>query len=606
VAQAGEPLEPLEQALRTQVHVGARERLRATACAAHSAVEVVQQDPLVLRAGGRLVCSGSDPLTEAQRWVERQDLQPKDIVVVFGAGAGHHLALLQKRCASVLVIEPDGELLATLLRRGPLPVDEVSDQLHRVCPWVSSQLTVGSRAQYLTWPAARRRYPQQHAAVEAFLQDAVRQATITLRTLRKRASVWVEHLLENMPRSRGSVLAQGLGTWLAGRPAIIVAAGPSLADNIQELARVEGRAAIIAVNTALGALEQAGIRADMVVVLEALDVSEQLEGHVINRDIPRVLSICANPALFRTDAPVLPFVENMSLHGRVCAAAGFEMVPAGGSVANAALSVVRAIGASQAIMVGQDLAYRDDRVYAPGTVFDSMRVDVDADAGTANFSGLDAKQRIARSRPEVAEDYASGSVLRTVAWGGEGQVVTTPSFEYFRLIFEAWARLEPNVRLINATEGGARIEGFEERRLAAVIDELPAATPGRWPTAPVLTSEVVIAALEAEAHAVSEVQAVATALSASGDDHCDELARELGQRVEDCGLLHAHCWATLFDVISNDHETPQGLGRRVLACSAVLEGQLMRAIERCSTEKTTAGEKKSKVRLRAAVVNSKT
>ena len=137
-------------ALEAQVHVGMRERLRA-GLAADKQVEEVAIEPLVLRAGGRLLCSERDPLGEAARWAQRQDVRPDDLVVVFGAGAGHHLeALAARGCETVLLFEPDVRVLAGLLaRRGPLAVMEVTDDLERLRAWVASQLTVGKRAQLL-------------------------------------------------------------------------------------------------------------------------------------------------------------------------------------------------------------------------------------------------------------------------------------------------------------------------------------------------------------------------------------------------------------------------------------------------------------------------
>ncbi len=561
----------LERALERHVPSFSRDRLRA----ARGDIELLREDPLVLRAGGRQVCSATNPLGEARRWAERQELAPGDVLVVFGVGAGHHLlalselAVRRERPGAVLVVEPDSAQLAAVLQRHPsLPDVEATDDPQQVRGWVAKRLTVGRNARLLVWPAAARRHGDAFTQVREGLAAAVELSEITLRTLRKRSGVWIEHLLLNLPQAVGSVLASGLKGWLAGRPAILVAAGPSLALNVQDLKRVEGRAAIIAVNTSLGALERAGVRADLVVVLEALDVSEQFAGLALNRDVPRLLSIGANPALFAdAPGPVLPFVEDLQGQRRIGAAAGFRTIPAGGSVANAAFALAYRLGASQLIVAGQDLAYRDDRVYAPGTLFESMRVTLDDDR-TASFSGIEAKRRIAESRPEVADRYDRGAVLRTTAWGGEGEVVTTEAFNYFRHIFEHWARTAEAEapRLINATEGGARIAGFEELPLAEVVDALPAASAGPWPTEPVLEAGALCAALERELADVRVVNQVAASLASGCDELTDQVTAELHllrERVEDCGLFHAYAFSELLGLIVGEERSPRALGRRL-------------------------------------------
>jgi hypothetical protein len=64
-----------------------------------------------------------------------------------------------------------------------------------------------------------------------------------------------------------------------------------------------------------------------------------------------------------------------------------------------------------------------------------------------------------------------------VAWGGSGTVTSTIGFSIVRNWLETasvvLAKETPDVRLINATEGGARIEGFEECTLADLLATLP-------------------------------------------------------------------------------------------------------------------------------------
>jgi hypothetical protein len=65
----------------------------------------------------------------------------------------------------------------------------------------------------------------------------------------------------------------------------------------------------------------------------------------------------------------------------------------------------------------------------------------------------------------------------TAAWGGTGTVYTTLGFTAVRGWFEfasiVLADECPELRLVNATEGGARITGFEEQKLADVLRDLP-------------------------------------------------------------------------------------------------------------------------------------
>ncbi|HET9960381.1 MAG TPA: hypothetical protein VFQ61_38080, partial [Polyangiaceae bacterium] len=63
------------------------------------------------------------------------------------------------------------------------------------------------------------------------------------------------------------------------------------------------------------------------------------------------------------------------------------------------------------------------------------------------------------------------------AWGGRGRVISTIGFSAVRAWLEAASIVlsrEPSPpRMVNATEGGARIAGFEEECLASLLESLP-------------------------------------------------------------------------------------------------------------------------------------
>lgn len=538
-------------------------------------LEVVAATPLVLRAQGRLVCSASDPLDEAERWVAAQPIEPGDLLVIFGLGAAHQLAPLQARGAGpMLVVEPDLALVRKVLEAGELPAGpiEITDDPLRARVWLGSRLHPGLRARLLAWPATRRSRARAFAATQRALQEALELATISSATVKQRMRVWVEHFLANLGQIGGRQPALRLNSWLRRRPIFLVSAGPSLAKNVAELSRVGGRGAIVAVNTALGALERAGIRADLVVAIEALNVSEQLDGLSVNAGVPRVLTLTANPALAaRATGPVFPFVERIEAYQSIAEQIGLApTVPSGGSVANCAFSLAQLWGASQIVLVGQDLAYsRDGQVYAAGTVFEGMQVAMGQD-GRAHLEGLEAKRRIAATRPEVAEAEGAKTLSWVEGWGGTEPVPTTQAFSYFRSAFEQWAAIDETTELINATEGGARIAGFAERPLAEVVSALPAASAGPWPEGAPVDATTIVTALRRELAGVRAVEATSQRIAAVDGDAGDveTLTKRLGPLAAEmhaCPLLHGYAWSSLHDVIVDARATPRRLGEQLAA-----------------------------------------
>ena len=149
-------------------------------------------------------------------------------------------------------------------------------------------------------------------------------------------------------------------------PAIVVAAGPSLNRNIDDLKRAKGRAFIIAVDTAIKPLLNAGIKPDMFAVVDALKPMEliNIEGA---EDIPLLTSAVASSAVldFHKGKKVFfaegePLIDIMlSTHNME-----FPSIPCGGSVATTAFAFAYMIGIETIILVGQDLALTRNKTHA--------------------------------------------------------------------------------------------------------------------------------------------------------------------------------------------------------------------------------------------------
>lgn len=255
---------------------------------------------------------------------------------------------------------------------------------------------------------------------------------------------------------------------LLGQPAVVVAAGPSLDSNVMALheAQQAGRAPFVfCVNTAAPALKRAGIWIDAIVSLESVDVSNQImeAGMVIS-------AISAHPNTFRKSTHwFAPF----SPHNRtICKYLRSHPIHIGDSVATAAVSLALDWGANTVILMGQDLAYTGGRCYASGTPWEQETAE--DEGGMVVFHRPPAKDewRQEQGVPRLPEKRDGFMVT---AWDGNGQLQTTTEMVAQVRWYEGLARLgryQQNghkVRFINATEGGALIRGWLNRRASEVL-----------------------------------------------------------------------------------------------------------------------------------------
>lgn len=230
-------------------------------------------------------------------------------------------------------------------------------------------------------------------------------------------------------------------------PAFVVGAGPSLDKNIDELKRAKGKGFIIACDTAVKPLLAHGIVPDMYVLVDGLKPVHliQTEG---TEDIPLLTSATSAYSFLDQNKSIKIFYnENDVLVNRLFIQNGksFPSMPCGGSVATSAFAFAYLIGIKNIVFVGQDLAFSGKYVHANGT-FD-------------------------KSEDEVLEDdtfYVEGNYEEKVRTRGDFYTY----LKWFEYYIEGCTEYEPELRVINATEGGAKIKFTEVKTLKDTIDEL--------------------------------------------------------------------------------------------------------------------------------------
>lgn len=229
-------------------------------------------------------------------------------------------------------------------------------------------------------------------------------------------------------------------------PGILVSAGPSLNKNIKELKRAKGKAFIIAVDTAIKPLLSEGIIPDMFAVVDGrkpLSLVEKEEA----KEIPLLGTLSASSAVLKYHTGMKFFYNEgyaVSDHILLKQDMDFGSVETGGSVATTAFSLLYKIGLPCIILVGQDLAYTGDKSHADGTFADVMKKE-----DTKNYITVEGNTEEKVPTTEILKLY--------LKWFGD--------------YIAAAKKYDPNFRVINATEGGAKIEHTEIMTLHDAIEQ---------------------------------------------------------------------------------------------------------------------------------------
>ncbi|WP_394234928.1 motility associated factor glycosyltransferase family protein [Niallia oryzisoli] len=233
-----------------------------------------------------------------------------------------------------------------------------------------------------------------------------------------------------------------------GYPCIVVSAGPSLDKNIGYLKQAQGKAVILAVDTIIDKLLNHGIVPDFCFSIERIKLVYEYfyQDKIIPDSVTLIAPPVIRPEIFEEfkgniSIPMRDNVIEYSWLNDILELDEEAFVSMGASVAHLTFGFATHIGSSPIILVGQDLAYNQE-------------------TGSTHSTGTIYKN----DESKIAEDYVETE-------GYYGKSVKT---QRLWIDFKQWFELEimsKGLEVINATEGGVKIEFTKQMRLKDVIDK---------------------------------------------------------------------------------------------------------------------------------------
>ncbi len=428
----------------------------------------------VLTYKGRLFNSRYGPWKEADQQADEILGKKPDSVALFGLGCGYLMRTLLKRgTQKIFIYEPSMEILKGVLMKVDLSREFSGQRVYLanyIGPFIArvQQFTEGidSIIGYHTMPY-RLLYQGELKEFLIKIQNAHTSQMVGIKTEIDSRLDWLMNYFANLNAFSTYPSVDVLKNKFKGVPMIIVGAGPSLRKNVALLAGIKDRAFIVSAVTAYKSLLSYGITPHAVISGEKVNLEEYFDGGGADKKIRLILSEVSHPEMFGRDArgkfifysPFLALsLQQASLWGSK------SFVSIGGSVTTAMFDMGVMFGCDPIIFLGQDLAFDKDMTHVGGGVYDKQRIVIDKDKGVV----------------KVKEHYISGhrrTITHKLQWlqGVNGEPVASKyDWVTFHQWFERYTALLkeqfPQIRVYNATEGGAFIKGMEHISLKEVIE----------------------------------------------------------------------------------------------------------------------------------------
>ncbi|MFT9819927.1 motility associated factor glycosyltransferase family protein [Lysinibacillus sp. NPDC056185] len=418
------------------------------------------------------VHSKYNPLKEAESFIQKySELNKYEHILFIGTGLGYHIKLILDANPTIKfsVFEPNAAVLSVFLERFELKkykkrIVEIFTSIDEI---YNKQVFFKYYSEYaidISLPITKQLYNDQIREFHKELGQVMENKKEYMRVNSQLQQRWSINSIINFPKllQTPNLLIDLDKEKLKNKPVIIVAAGPSLAQDLKYIQQIkeEGRAYIFAVGSAINALIAKDIYPDAFFSVdpnyENQFVAEKLKEK--NLDIPLVFgSTIGFEVLNGYPGKMISFMLNQDKFSEYLLEYDEGIVVYDAvTVANMTLQALMKLEMQPIIFAGQNLAYLNNKKYS---------------------EGIDYK-----FNPREISEQQIENQKYTISVTGE-KLATWDEYLKMKENLEYYIARNNHIEFINTTKNGAHIEGTRFMTIESVINNVLTQTdiiPKNW------------------------------------------------------------------------------------------------------------------------------
>lgn len=416
----------------------------------HADGEISKSGQLTLKikcdSSYKYVHSQYNPSREIDKLVDNFDLpENKSHILLFGLGMGYHYTSLKKKFpnATFSIYEPNISVLREILTHISLEelfrnedvtimVNEtIEADIQGVLQKHQNQIEV------FHLPFYERNYRKQLDNLYLFLLDQLKSKKSNLATSLSFQKRWTINAIKNLPSvlKTPNILKDVDKNLFKDKPAIIVSAGPSLNEEIENLKLIkkQGLAYIFSVGSAINTLVENDILPDAICTYDPQAHNYKVIQKVKDKKIDTVPLIFGSTVgyetLFDYEGPLLHMITSQDTLSPYLLRneEGLNVVNDAPSIALITYEILIKLGFQTIYLVGQNLSFKNRYRYASGVEYGTEQVNEERLISVKSVDG--------------------------------GEVWTDDGYNRMRVGLEAYIKMTPDVKVYNTTKNGAAIEG---------------------------------------------------------------------------------------------------------------------------------------------------
>ncbi|NLM36621.1 MAG: motility associated factor glycosyltransferase family protein [Firmicutes bacterium] len=406
--------------------------------------------------------SSYNPEAEAERFVGQfTGIEKYRHVFFFGVGLGYHLEALMRKYPALefAIYEPVPEILVTYLASRPLanlPLKQLKNFYVEMDPAYRPVLLQNfidfsdGNVLFVALPSYEQAFPELTKEFLASFQRTLAAKRFNLNANAAYQRKWMLNSIRNFKHLLNTPNILRAKDRFSGVPALIVAAGPSLLDEIENLRVIKekGLAYIFSAGSGLVPLLNNGIYPDAATSYDPNKfdgVYKQVYEKKIT-EIPLIFGSTVGISLDKYPGPKAHMINSMDTvapyYLRLKDGSGLYTFHDSSTISVVLVQLLKHLGFDPVIFVGQNLAFRGEYRYAGGIPY---------------------------YKPEVTAKWRDRAILTEAVDGS--QVYTLEDYNQMRFELEQVIARHPGAEFINTTKGGAKIAGTTFVPLEQVITE---------------------------------------------------------------------------------------------------------------------------------------
>jgi len=405
-----------------------------------------------------------NPIRETNAIVDDyEDVEEDGNVIFYGVGLGYHIDEFLRKYPNVnyYIYEPIPEVLYAYLSNKSLkelPSKNLMDIMvgldeQEISTFLSRFIDKNrSNVQIVELPIHKQIFPDEYKKFLKLFKDMIKDKRSGIHADYAFQKRWIINSMKNFGDviSTPNIIMEKKDQF-KGKPAILVAAGPSLNEEIKNLKYIKenGLAYIFSVGSAINSLIYHNMYPDASTTYDPKEVNQKVFAKVKEKGIKDIPMIFGSSVGYETieDYPGKKYhmitsqdtVANYFL--KMEESDNMAIVLDAPSIAVVTLQLLYNLGFGPIILVGQNLAYKGKKRHSEGVYYSS----------------------------EVSEEEIKNGIWVKDVYGKE--VLTNEGYNSMRSQMELYIKEFTNLEVINTTKGGANIDGTTFMELEEVMNK---------------------------------------------------------------------------------------------------------------------------------------